>query len=197
MPGRQGPRAQQHRQRLEVAAGAGGERPRVVHRQLDGARRRRPGGLEVGLVGGGDRLAEAGLAAELEGRHDAGEVLGVRLEDPRAEQPRRRCAPGWRPAAALYGDAAPRDVTWPCAHAQLSARSGSSAAASAGRPIRSTGSGPRRGGSRRTPSWRRTTTRHSQGRSRACALGAGGGEQPRQARLVELDEREVVRLEGA
>ncbi len=101
--GRQGTRTQQHRERLEVAASAGRERPRVIHRQLSRMRRRFPGRLEVGLVGGGDLLAEPCFTSQLEGRDDTREVLGVRPENARAEQPRHR-ALGVAGQLGLYGD---------------------------------------------------------------------------------------------
>ena len=78
--------AQEEGERLEVAAGAGGEAPGVVDRELDARVGRRPGGLEARLVGVGDLLAEAGLAAEGEGRDEAGEVFAVGGEDARAEE---------------------------------------------------------------------------------------------------------------
>src|SRR4029453_6699679 len=102
--GRQGPGPQQHRERLEVAASAGRELPRVVHRQLDALRRWLPRRLEAAFVLGRDRLAEACFASQLEGRYDAREVLGVRLENARAEQPRHG-ALGVAGQLGFYGDA--------------------------------------------------------------------------------------------
>ena len=54
MPSGKRPRAQQQRERLEVAAGAGREGPGVVDGQLDRRRRLGPRGLELRLVLGGD-----------------------------------------------------------------------------------------------------------------------------------------------
>ncbi len=78
---RQRPGPQQHRQRLEVAAGTGREAPVVVDGQLDEVEVRvdGPGRVETALIVRGDRLAESREAAQLERRHDTGEVVGVRL----------------------------------------------------------------------------------------------------------------------
>ena len=80
----------------EVAARAGAEFPRVVDGQVHlrrrggGQRPRRRERIGRGQLGVGDRQAEAGLAAELERRHDAGDVVGVRRQQARADQPRQR-----------------------------------------------------------------------------------------------------------
>ena len=68
---------------------------------------------------------------------------------------------------------------------------------SAGGSMRSIGSGPRRGGPRLTPGCGADDDEAEPGPQPRLRAGGGGGEQPGQARLVELDQREVVGLEVA
>ena len=188
---------------------SGGEVPRVVDGQLDATCSSSPS-----VHAGRSRPSSAvGMSSpspasrpELERRHHAREVVGAGLRGSRPLTSRDRVRSGrWSSSrvisatdSSLSPPASPAGgspVTWACAHAQLSSRSGSSVDGSAGAAIVSTGSDPRRGGSSRTPGCLRTTARHSHGRSCCCGVGRRRREQPRQARLVELDQREVVRLE--
>ena len=114
------PRLERSHQLLEIAAGAGAEVPFVVHRKLGRAPPRRapaPGSVSV------DRLAETGLAPDLEGGNHERVVRGVRLRDgagTSAGSSRvrsfRACAPSARDWVRVAAPSSSLRCT--CAHAQ-------------------------------------------------------------------------------
>ena len=88
-PRRHRPRSQAAGERLEVSVGAGVELPVEVHRQDDRGGRARAGGPRRARgVGVRHRLPEPDEPAHLERRHQAGKPVTVRLQPPRAQQPR-------------------------------------------------------------------------------------------------------------
>ena len=166
---------QQHGERLEVAAGAGRELPGVVDRQLGLGLARLPRRRQLPLVVCGDLQPEPRLAAELEGRHDAGDVLASRAAGRAREQPRRPTARG---SPASWAPRSPRRAgARSAAHApRPSCRRGRAARPRrlpAGRSAAPAAASAAAGRAARRPA-PRTTTRHSQGLSRACAPAAAG-----------------------
>ena len=82
-----GARLQPARERLEVAAGTGRELPVVVDGQPHRGLSCGPGRAEAILVGRLHLLAQTGLPPGLERRYDAGQVVGLGLQAPRANEP--------------------------------------------------------------------------------------------------------------
>ena len=141
-------RAQRARERCEVAPWPGAELPVVVDRAADHLfwrRCQRPRRRErlaatrsVSLIAD----PEAGLAAQLERRHDARDVIGVRDEHARTHQPRQLQVrrPVQRSAHVRLG-CCPRRQPVRAPTPSSPSRSGSSSAGLAGAEICSAGSG--------------------------------------------------------
>ena len=145
-----------------------------------------------------DRLAEAGQPTPFERRHEERLVARLRLQLPRAQQPRARPATAPAPAASADGGrrsrwpaASGRPRIWACAQAHACVRSGRPARAGHGdRGQRAPGGRPPSGRSI-SPSSR--TIRHSHG-VEPVAGGRVGRVAPGQVGVAELEQREVVRL---
>ena len=145
----------------------------------------------------GDRQAEPRLAAELEGRDDAGEVVGVGREQARADQPRQRESAA-RPARRARSPRCRRPTRPARAPRPSIVQSGSSRRARPARAIWSTGSG-RVAVLRQRHAVLLAHDHEAQPGPQASrsASALAGREQPRKVGAVELDAREVIRLEVA
>ena len=145
---------------------------------------------ELVLVGRGDLVAEPGLAPRLERRHDAGEVARLRLEPPRADEP-REVAVGLRGEELLdrLGGVQLDDL-------RVRPRPRLGEVGQLGRRARRAAAAAARGSSAATTSsLGRTTTSTSHGRSRPFVPAAAGVKSHGKSGDVELDAGEVVRLE--
>ena len=102
-----------------------------------------------------------------------------------------RCGAPFNAAPTAVGSTVLSAAAWPCAHAQLSFKSGSSRKGLAGAAILSCGSGASGTLMSCTPSCCRTTTRHSHGRSWPLVLArAGVNSHGKSARSNSIDGKQ-------
>ena len=190
---------QQPGERLEVAVRAGRELPRQVDGQLCACVTWMPGPVRLRRLQRVRDLVVAvlqtGECSRGQGRHQARAVTVLGFQ--------AACAPPAGDPAGGAGDALSAGSAPPtpavtvvaanaCAQSGTVSGSGSSSATRAGATIRSTSSRFGPGELIVTPSRSSTTTRHSHGT--APRDESAVGQQPRQVRAAELDEREELRF---
>ncbi len=187
--------ANRQRQRLEVAGRSGAEAPMVVDRQLDG--RHALGECPGGSFGVARVVAQAGPASGLEGGHHAGQVRGLLVQQPAADQPGQVAGRvtgqgrghGARVGGTVEGDLGVRPGPRVGQVGQLVLGFGGGADGQHRQGAASGGAEPHPG----------LLAHHDQAQP-GPQLPTGRrrrGEQPRQTRIVELDQRQIVRLEAA